>query len=1449
VSRSIVLALALCVTSTSASAVEFPVGAFASHWNKSGTQDPAVIDLASLGLNPGDHIRLTQVGGMRFSRSLPQNEGFLFGMFATSDTLLPNGGETQRVPDAVGVCATYNTAPISLPDVPQDFNISRVIFRTTPNNPASERYFSDVVIPQGATHLFVSAADNSYGDNIDQGLGIDISLAPDAEQTAGIRALDGTLVEGSQVGIDTTGDGQMEWYANDAPVPVQSDCSYDIALLPGINGGAQVPGLRFEGLFAEARWSPEQGNEIGGVWDTRQVTLRVTDNAGDEIAGSLLSLSGRAGRAEMDINGVSTGTVVALPTTDRDGAQGHWTTDLLGYDLHVFPGIGGDAQRGIISGNGAAQALYRTEGSHILDTSGSASVSGMTEELTFAWPVGPVRLHLRDQAGVDIPGSVLNAIDNGPWALAAPASLRDLDLPATVDLPANDIAGALGGWSASQGGFNLALSPGINDARQGGRLSGNGDGEVLYRLDGMGTEGSAPIIIDATVLADGSFDMTWEVADLTLHVRDQDGVDVRGSVVRQLGGSSGRIITAHGLDRAVVPGAVIRLPRNDSATALGGWSESRGGYDFAVVPGVNGAQQVGNLAGQGDDTLVFRQDGNNAIDGSPSVLVGASEVDSGDLSFVWAMAQVQLEAVDQDDAPVPGSLLTLTGNDTNTPADASMGLLRQELPQFIRLPVNTYSWAEGGWSHARGGYDLMMQPSYRGQPQSGGLHGQAANTSVFQHDGNEGGSSAPRIVSADTTRISLVWPQHACAFSVVGPDGPVSGATAVLPAELEGEGRIPSTDSGYGSASLGGYAEGYPLTVTLPGGSAQTVSVGLNAAGEPVPASFAMDGTDYAVSCRTFSPPTCTGGSAQVRLGQSVALDVSVDDANDDNWSLAFTPEGTGAQVDANAGQGSVDTLFRWTPDSVGQREFALIVTDETGQSGSCTVVVSTVRAAGLTIDGGIDGVRELAEVGPGQTLSVGLTTPPTDIVTIPLTVSDNTEGSVTVTELVFTPQSFAAQRLTIAGENDDLQDGDIDWRLTLGSPVSNDTDFAALPATDLAMRTVDDDVASVLVTPTVLSVFESGTEATYTVSLTAEPSATVVITPQGSNNSEGRAGNPMVFTTDAWQTPQTGTVIGVDDLLDDGDITWRVSHTVTSTDAVYSDLAADSVSVTTVDDDVSELAGLPIGGVVTSETGTTDTVSFSLTAEPTSLVTVVVSSSDTREATVSPASLLFDATNWQNPQDITVEGVDDELADGPVDYQVVLSPMSDDPGYGSAPATVIQGTNADDDTPGVGLDPVIDLVTSESGDAATFEVWLLSQPAADVTVTFESDSPQEGELDVAELVFTAEDWAERQTVTVLGVDDDQVDGDVDYEVFVAEMVSDGVDYDDLVVDESVQLTNLDDDGDAMDTGQDQPDDQDDPMVVQRSCGCSGVPVTPLYGWLFLSLGALFVRRRSTQNA
>jgi hypothetical protein len=101
------------------------------------------------------------------------------------------------------------------------------------------------------------------------------------------------------------------------------------------------------------------------------------------------------------------------------------------------------------------------------------------------------------------------------------------------------------------------------------------------------------------------------------------------------------------------------------------------------------------------------------------------------------------------------------------------------------------------------------------------------------------------------------------------------------------------------------------------------------------------------------------------------------------------------------------------------------------------------------------------------------------------------------------------------------------------------------------------------------LTTSEAGASATFTVVLTAQPTAAVTVTLASSDVSEGTVGpTQMVFTGADWSTPQTATVTGVDDDVDDGDVAYTIVTTVGSADPNDNGLAAVDVSVTNIDDD-----------------------------------------------------------------------------------------------------------------------------------------------------------------------------------------------------------------------------------------------------------------------------------------
>ena len=57
--------------------------------------------------------------------------------------------------------------------------------------------------------------------------------------------------------------------------------------------------------------------------------------------------------------------------------------------------------------------------------------------------------------------------------------------------------------------------------------------------------------------------------------------------------------------------------------------------------------------------------------------------------------------------------------------------------------------------------------------------------------------------------------------------------------------------------------------------------------------------------------------------------------------------------------------------------------------------------------------------------------------------------------------------------------------------------------------------------------------------------------------------------------------------------------------------------------------------------------------------MTFGVSSENTAEGTVAPASLTFTPANWNIPQTVTVTGVSDNIDDGGIGFDIVNAPAT----------------------------------------------------------------------------------------------------------------------------------------------------------------------------------------------
>ena len=137
--------------------------------NDNGALPSIPLELAALGIQPGDSLRLVVRGGYDCGGPCNDNLKGTIAVFSTSPTLLAPD-QPDRVPDAVrtgfnfGTGATfYNNLST---DIPEDFGVWVGPTITE----------ARVRVPDGATHLFVAAHDFWYSDNNDPNADYGIEL-------------------------------------------------------------------------------------------------------------------------------------------------------------------------------------------------------------------------------------------------------------------------------------------------------------------------------------------------------------------------------------------------------------------------------------------------------------------------------------------------------------------------------------------------------------------------------------------------------------------------------------------------------------------------------------------------------------------------------------------------------------------------------------------------------------------------------------------------------------------------------------------------------------------------------------------------------------------------------------------------------------------------------------------------------------------------------------------------------------------------------------------------------------------------------------------------------------------------------------------------------------------------------------------------------------------------
>jgi hypothetical protein len=225
---------------------------------------------------------------------------------------------------------------------------------------------------------------------------------------------------------------------------------------------------------------------------------------------------------------------------------------------------------------------------------------------------------------------------------------------------------------------------------------------------------------------------------------------------------------------------------------------------------------------------------------------------------------------------------------------------------------------------------------------------------------------------------------------------------------------------------------------------------------------------------------------------------------------------------------------------------------------------------------------------------------------------------------------------------------------------------------------------AGIQLSPVVgLQTSEEGGYAIVSAWLSEAPAADVTFQLHSDNPNEGKvSAAALTFTPQAWNQPQSVRITGESDCLRDGNKSYQLVTSVTSSaDPNYDGLDVPDATLTNLDARriKAGIAVTPTKGLETNENGGSATFTVSLTCRPSAPVTVGVSSSDVTEGIVDVSSVTFFPDDWNTPQSVRVTGLADDLFDGPVKYKVITAPgVSQDPLYSGRSAQDVSLVNQD---------------------------------------------------------------------------------------------------------------------------------------------------------------------------
>ncbi len=436
---------------------------------------------------------------------------------------------------------------------------------------------------------------------------------------------------------------------------------------------------------------------------------------------------------------------------------------------------------------------------------------------------------------------------------------------------------------------------------------------------------------------------------------------------------------------------------------------------------------------------------------------------------------------------------------------------------------------------------------------------------------------------------------------------------------------------------------------------------------------------------------------------------------------------------------------------------------------------------------------------------TVRLNTDPGAEVTVTITSEDTSKATVDKTSIKFASSASDsdvflwsdAKEVTVTGVADnDIAHESIRFTHSIASAA-----YAAADATVVVTVTDDADAAIVVGGLTVaeqadleagythaITVPEGGTRS-YTMNLSARPSATTVVSFAEDSDSISVDRERITFRGGDWHKPRTNVITAAED-DDSMDNTAVITHTASAGGGYDGQTVV--VKVTIDDNDKAGIL-LSRSSMTIDEEGE-GTFTVRLQTEPMGDVTLTLDqpTNPNTDVTTDPmTTLTFTADNWDDTQTVTVKAADDaDVANDTASIRVRVTAGEDDTGYVAAPARTVAVTVTDNDSAGLVLSANSVTISEDANATDAFTVKLAGQPSAQVTVEITTEPAAVTDIATSitqQLTFGTNGWDTPQAVRITPVDD----ADSDDASFTIKLAAAGGGYDDLTASVAVKITDI----------------------------------------------------------